>query len=120
MLQTKSKQEQERWNLLVSLLYHNVPRFIAHIKNRGGVQPEEWEWLSESEDTNINHPEGVFARADEYLVCPNSLEKFQKGLLVLVKCLAIMSFIPGGIHFFGLHFSAEIEGFVAWDGTSET
>ncbi|ALF52235.1 hypothetical protein ACX27_04215 [Nostoc piscinale CENA21] len=103
------------------LLYHNVPRFIACIKSRGGVKPEEWEWLQYSKDTSTEHPEGIMARADEYLVCPNSVEKFKKGLSVLVKAIAIMSFVPGGIHTFGLWFSPEIDGFVVIeDGSTET
>lgn len=27
------------------ILLDNVPRFIEHIKKRGGVHPQEWEWI---------------------------------------------------------------------------
>lgn len=112
MLQTKLTREQERWNVLVSLLHHNVPRFIAHIKNRGGVQEEEWEWLRNSEDTSLDYPKGVMANADVYLVCPSNIEDFKRGLFVLVKAIALLSFVPGGIHIFDLHFCSEMDGFV--------
>lgn len=105
-------REQQQWSLIVSLLHHNVPRFIAHIKKRGGVQPEEWEWLLNSDDTRMDCPEGVMANADVYLVCPSNIEDFKKGLFVLVKTLAILSFVPGGVHIFDLHLSSEIDGFV--------
>ncbi|MDF5718176.1 MAG: hypothetical protein PUP93_31000 [Rhizonema sp. NSF051] len=94
-----------------TLLHHNVPRFIAHIKQRGGVSDSEWQWLQSPIDCP-EFPEGIFARADEYLLYPKTKEKFQKGLFVLVKVLAILSFCPGGIKIFGMYFSPDIENYV--------
>lgn len=96
------------------LLHHNVPRFIAHIQNRGGVTNSEIQWLQCDIDTP-EYPEGLLARADEYLLYPKNQETFDKALFVLTLAIAIMSFVPGGIHFFGLHFCSEIENFVAME-----
>lgn len=91
-----------------SLLAHNVPRFIKHIKDRGGVSNEEWDWLH-CEEENPDYPHEILARADEYLLYPKDEETFEKGLFVLTLTLAIMSFIPGGVRFLGLHFEADRE-----------
>lgn len=110
--------EQEKWLVVMrSLLHHNVPRFIAHIKAKGGVSEEEWQWLRHEDDDDPTHFQGILARADEYLLYPKTEEIFKKSLFVLVLGLAIMSFIPGGICVFGLIFSSEIEGFVKLDET---
>ncbi|MGL5876486.1 MAG: hypothetical protein ACRC2V_01675 [Xenococcaceae cyanobacterium] len=112
--------------MLPSLLHHNVPRFIAHIQKsdvlggsfppkaraRGGVTDEEMQWLQCPNDTP-EYPEGMFNRADEYLLYPKDQKTFEKGLFVLVRAIAIMAFIPGGVHIFSLHFSSQIENFVA-------
>ena len=105
------------------LLHHNVPRFIGHIKQFGGVKLEEWEWLQCSDNLSPENPEGVIARADSYLLYPKNEETFKQGLFVLVKAIAIMSFVPGGIHIFGFHFSSEIDDFVLVEesyGSSKT
>ena len=104
---------------MVSLLHYNVPRFIAHIKDRGGVSKEEWEWL-QCEDEDSSYPMHMILKADEYLMYPKNEETFKKALFVLVKTLAIMSFIPGGIIFMKLHFSEEIDGFVVLDDQEKT
>lgn len=98
------------------LLAHNVPRFIEHIKNRGGVTNEEFSWLTCDEDCP-DYPEAVLMRADEYLLYPSNTTKFKKGMFVLTLTLAIMSFFPGGVKVFGLHFCSELENFVS-DETS--
>lgn len=90
----------------MQILAHNVPRFIKHIKERGGVSDEEMCWLQCADDTP-DYPEGLLARADEYLLYPKDEEAFEKGLFVLVLTLAIMSFTPGGIEFLGIHFSVD-------------
>ncbi|MGL5922861.1 hypothetical protein [Chroococcidiopsis sp.] len=106
--------------MLPNLLHHNVPRFIAHIQNRGGVTDDEMHWLR-CEDDTPEYPEGLFNRADEYLLYPKDQATFEKGLFVLVRAIAIMSFVPGGVHIFGLHFSSQIENFVVIeDGSGET
>ncbi len=100
------------------ILHHNVPRFIEYIKQRGGVTDDEINWLQCTDDT-LNNPEGMLARADEYLLYPKDEKTFTSGLFVLVLALAIMSFIPGGVHFFGLHFCSEVENFVVIENESE-
>lgn len=95
-----------------SLLHHNVPRFIKCISKRGGVNQAEWQWLQHGDDLSIEHPKGIMARGDEYLLYPKNEKIFKQGLFVLVKAIAIMSFIPGGVHIFGLHFCSEIDNFV--------
>ncbi len=109
----KSLDNQDNtWSLLMQrLMARNVPRFIAHIKEKGGVSEEEWRWLICTDD-NPNYPEALLMRADEYLLYPKDNQLFQKGLFVLVKAIAIMSFCPGGIKFLGLRFSHVIENFV--------
>ncbi len=97
-----------------NLLRHNVPRFIQHIRERGGVSEEEWVWVR-CDNEGIDYPEGILSRADEYLLYPKDEKTFNKGLFTLVKLLAIMAFVPLGIRLFGLHFCSEIEGFVATD-----
>lgn len=99
---------------LKELLRHNVPRFVAYIKERGGVNEEEWQWLK-CESDNPECLKGILGRADEYLLYPKNWKTFQQGLFVLVRGLAIMSFIPGGIRFFELHFCSQIDKFVADD-----
>jgi hypothetical protein len=104
-------------NNLRSLFHHNVPRFISHIKSRG-LSEEEWHWL-QCEEENANYPLHVINHADRYLFYPRDEEIFNHGLLVLVKAIAIMSFIPEGVRIFGLHFCSEIDNFVAEDGSQE-
>jgi hypothetical protein len=106
------------------LLHHNVPRFIAHIKNRGGVSEEEWLWIQSEEYTNPEVPQGMLAMADKYLLLANKYQKhlsaakyLDKGLFVLVKAIAILSFCPGGVHLFDLYFSSDIKGFVREEAT---
>lgn len=99
------------------LLHHNVPRFIKHIKDRGGVQQEEWDWM-QREDEDPDCPMGLFSRADELLLFPKDEETFKNSLVILVTCLAIMSFIPGGVRFADLQFSTEIDGFVVDESTT--
>lgn len=91
-----------------TIIGHNVPKYIEHIKSRGGVSSEELQWLHSEED-NPAYPEGMLARADEYLLYPSSEKKFEEGLFVLVLALAIMSFFPGGVEVFGLHFCSEAQ-----------
>lgn len=100
-----------REEMILQILAHNVPRFIAHIKKRGGVSDEEMCWLQCTIDSP-EYPEGLLARADEYLLYPKDEETFNKGLFVLVLTLAIMSFVPGGVRCFDLHFSSEIDSFI--------
>jgi hypothetical protein len=103
----------QRWLLQMrSLLHHNVPRFIQHIAQRGGVTTEEMQWISCQEDSP-DYPEGMLARGDEYLLYPKNEEVFKKGLFVLVRAIAIMSFVPEGVRFLGLQFCSQIENFVA-------
>lgn len=96
------------------LLVCNVPRFVKHIKDRGGVTDNEWQWLK-CEDENPDCLVGVLARADKYLLYPKNEEIFKHGLFTLVKAIAIISFIPEGIHIFGFHFCSEIDNFVFED-----
>jgi hypothetical protein len=108
---------------LIPILQHNVPRFIGHIKSKGGVSNEEWKWLThgtkndweiaESEDPN--YPSGLFLRADDLLLYPPNQETFNKSIFVLVLALAIMSFIPCGVRFGELRFDSDIEGFLEKD-----
>ncbi len=103
-----------------SLLHHNVPRFIACIKQRGGVSADEWTWL-QCQENSPDYPEGIFNEADRYLMYPKNMKIFKQGLSVLTRAVAIMSFIPGGIHLLNLHFCSEIDNFVAIeDDTSIT
>ena len=101
-----------------ALLAHNVPRFIKHIKDRGGVTDEELRWLQCEEETP-GHPNEVMMRADEYLLYPKNYETFEKGLFVLTKALAIMAFLPGGVWIFGLHFCSEITDFFTYENERE-
>lgn len=111
---------QEQVQLAIqSLLAHNVPRFIKHIKDRGGVSEEEFRWLQCEEDSS-DYPGEVMQRADEYLLYPKNYETFKQGVLVLTKTLAIMSFFPGGVRLFGLHFCDQIKNFVIWEDARET
>lgn len=105
--------------MLPSLLAHNVPRFIQHIVSRGGVTDDEISWLQCASDLP-EYPEGLFNRADEYLLYPKDQKTFDKGLFVLTRAIAIMAFVPGGIHIFGLHFCSQIENFVALEDESQT
>jgi hypothetical protein len=113
------ENQQDRWLLeMRSLLYHNVPRFIQYIAQRGGVSDEEMRWINCQEDSS-DYPEGMLSRGDQYLLYPKNEEIFKKGLFVLVKALAIMSFVPGGVRMCGLHFDFEVLNFVE-DDSSET
>lgn len=101
------------------ILRHNVPRFIALIVDRGGVTSEEWQWLRR-EDEEPDCLVGVIARADEYLLYPKNEEIFKKSLFVLVRGLAIISFVPGGVTIFGLRFCSQIENFVEVEVENES
>jgi hypothetical protein len=106
-----TNQQQTWFAQMQGLLVGNVPRFIKHIKDRGGVSNEEFRWL-QCEEESPDYPSEVILRADEYLLYPKNKKIFMHGLFVLTLALAIMSFFPGGVRFFGLHFSSEIEDFV--------
>lgn len=106
-----SNQQQIWLAQMQCLLAHNVPRFVKHIKDRGGVSDEEFRWL-QCEEENSDYPGEVILRADEYLFYPKNQETFRKGLFVLTKTLAIMSFFPDGVRIFGLHFCDRIENFM--------
>lgn len=109
------EHQQQTWlDQMQSVLNHNVPRFIQHIKDRGGVSAEELRWL-QCEEARPDYPMEVMMRADEYLLYPKNQEVFEKGLFVLVLALAIMAFIPGGVRFLGLHFCSQTENFVSID-----
>ena len=89
-------EKQEKWFAQMrELLAHNVPRFVKHIKDKGGVSDEY---------TNPDCLQGMLAQADKYLLQPKNKKYFQKGLFVLTLALAITSFAPGGVSLFGLHF----------------
>lgn len=104
--------QQKKWLFQMrSLLHHNVPRFIVHILKRGGVSDNEWQWI-QREDEEPDCLAGLIFRADEYLLYPKNQKTFEQSLFVLVKGLAIMSFIPGGIRIFGLRFCSQVEDFV--------
>lgn len=94
----------------------NVPRFIGHIKARGGVSEEEWQWLV-VEDEDPACPMHLILRADEYLLYPKDEKTLMHGLFVLTLALAIMSFVPGGVPFCGLRFCSEVDGFIESDET---
>lgn len=113
--------ESQLWLIQMrSLLYHNVPRFIQHIASMGGVSADEWAWL-QCQENSPDSPEGILNEADKYLMYPKNMEVFKKGLSVLTRAIAIMSFVPGGIHLLNLHFCSEIDNFVAIeDDSSET
>lgn len=97
--------KQQKWlQEMQELLAHNVPRFIKHIRDRGGVSDEEARWLNSAEYTNPDCLQGMLAQADRYLLQPKKQKNFQKGLFVLTLALAIASFDPGGVSLFGLHF----------------
>jgi hypothetical protein len=112
--------DQKWFEQMRSLLYYNVPRFIKHIGERGGVSEEEWQWIKYQDDENPDYPMGLMSRADVLLLYPKDEETFKKGLFVLVKALAIMAFIPGGVRFGGLHFSFDVVNFVCEDDSQET
>jgi hypothetical protein len=103
--------QEKHYQHIKALLLHNVPRFISHIKARGGATEEETKWLT-CETEEFEYPIYIIERADEYLLFPKNKEIFNKSLFILVKALAIMSFIPCGISFFDLHFDSTIENFV--------
>jgi hypothetical protein len=96
------------------LLLHNVPRFGACIKSRGGVSEEEWEWLT-NEESDTHYPAEVLIRADEFLLYPKDEPTRQHGLFCLILSLAIMAFVPGGVRIFDLHFDAKSENFLGQD-----
>lgn len=89
----------------------NVPRYIKHIQDRGGVSSEEWLWL-QCEEENPDYPMHLISRADEYLLYPKDQKTFMHGLFVLTLALAIMSFVPGGVRFLGKRFSSQSQDFV--------
>lgn len=113
-------EHQQPWpDQMRNLLVRNVPRYIKHIKDRGGVSVEELRWL-ECEEENPDYPMEIITRADEYLLYPKNQETFEKGLFALVLTLAIMSFIPGGVRFLGLHFCSQIKDFVTREDETKT
>ncbi len=135
-------------NAIPELLLINVPRFIEHMINRGGVSKEELLWLKLGEEGSAftglynkfhlqylekmgmtavewtklreeNKPEfyaqGMIEQADSLLLHPKDEATFKASIFTLVKAIAILSFCPGGIYIFGMHFSPELKGFVESD-----
>ena len=109
--------EKQQWHAIRSLLYYTVPKFVTHIIKKGGVSSDEWQWLH-LDGENPDSLAYIIDRADEYLLYPKDRKTFEKSLFALVLGLSIMSFVPGGIRFFGLRFCSDIENFV--DDESET
>jgi hypothetical protein len=113
-----NQSPDQKWcEQIKTLLHYNVPRFIKHIAQRGGVSAEEWQWIKHEDDDNPDYPMGLMSRADVLLLYPKDETTFKKALFVLVKALAIMAFIPGGVRVCGLHFSFDIVNFVCEDGS---
>ncbi len=80
---------------LSKLIKHNVPRLISHIEAKGGLTQEDWYWLKSQE------VEDVVGRADNWLFFPKTEDDFKHGLSVIVRIIAILSFVPGGIYLMG-------------------
>ena len=85
--------------LLQSHLSLCVPLEIDHLKRHGGVT--DWH-ISEAQ-----------RRARELRVMPEGHESLmfrlpptREAIVVLVECLAVMAFLPGGVKFAGMHFDA--------------
>lgn len=121
------------FKIIQELVNHNVPRYIQYFHNCGGVDEDEWKWLnygfgsefdfgfpecklydeeSQKQLENPNHPYGLLARADELLLFTKDYNTFRNSLFVLVKAIAIMSFIPGGVKFGNARFSSEVENYI--------
>lgn len=93
---------------LQAILECNVPRFQSVIRQRGGVNEREWSWLI-NDTMDLRYPMHLCDKADEYLLYPKDEKTFNQSLFTLVKALAIMSFIPGGVEFLGLNFNCSID-----------
>lgn len=114
------QHHQQTWlTQLQNLLTYNVPRFIQHIKDRGGVSDEEFRWL-QCEEEDPDYPNEIFLRADEYLLYPKDEKTFMHGLFVLTLALALMSFFPGGVTFLNLRFESQTENFVSREDEAES
>lgn len=119
------------FEVIKKLVNHNVPRYIKYFHDCGGVDEDEWKWLNygyeepwgyprcsiyneeqQKESVDPNHPHGVLAKADELLLFPKDYATFRNSLFVLVKALAIMSFIPGGVRFGNAIFNSQIDSYV--------
>lgn len=108
------------------LLKHNVPRFIAHMEARGGVQQREWDWLDMGSDESLDNKgkvlnarneslEFILDRADETLLYPKNHQVFGDAIALLVRAVAIMSYLPGGIRMCQYRFSHKLPGYVEYE-----
>ncbi|MGL5922886.1 hypothetical protein, partial [Chroococcidiopsis sp.] len=103
------RHQQMQPDLTQSILMSNVPRFIQHIIDRGGVNDDEREWLKSEK---LGSLQDILARADEYILYPDTQEMLEQGMFNLVLAIAILSFAPGGINFWGMHFESAPWGII--------
>lgn len=92
-----------------SILAYNVPRFMQYIIDRGGVNNDEMEWLR---DEKLGSLQDILAKADEYILYSDTIEKLEQGFFNLVLAIAILSFSPGGINVWDMHFEAAPWGII--------
>lgn len=112
-----NKNDFDTETTLALLLKHNVPRYIKYFHEIGGVDAYEWDWLTygcgdEAKDIdNPDYPAGMILRADQLLLFPDDEQVFKKSLSILVRAIAIMSFVPGGVRFNGVVYDSQVENY---------
>lgn len=91
----------KQYKMLQAILIDNVPNYIEHIVNRGGMQKSEWEWLK-NEHSEIRE---LIDKADSMLLYQKDENKFWLNIEILVRAISILSFLPNGIRIFDLQFN---------------
>lgn len=93
-----------------SVLMHNISRFMQHMIDRSaGPTNDELQWLKSEDVGGLND---VINRADECLLYPKSEEAYKQSLFNITLAIAILSFCPGGITFWDMHFEAAPWGII--------
>ena len=89
--------------LLLATLQAAVPLEIAKLRQRGGPNDFQWEWVAD-------FAEELAERADILLFRGERKGETATMLNRLVFALAVMAFAPGGVTLAGLHFEARPVG----------
>ncbi len=85
---------------------YNVPLVIKAINNKE-LLDNEWLWIGNQNSEDPTSPIYVIERADKYILFPQKEEDLKCGIKNLVRAIAILSFVPHGIHIFDLHFESK-------------
>lgn len=89
-------------DLIRLALSTGVPLVVRDIQDRGGPQPSDWNRVRAFSDD-------IGAYGDLLIYASDQREQASALVGRLISTLAVLSFVPGGVTFAGLHFETTPE-----------